>query len=291
MPRAASSTAASPSKPRKSESDGASPNKRPRKSKEASTPDKGATESDSAYLLRVGDAAGREASLQAVSARGLPAGCLAHDADTGFAVRSLDGILPLPSHETIALAMRKLAAGEDRAAAAAARHPDHDSIRAFCAAWHTAWRLPVPPSLSGGGAIDAAAQQRIDAAAATGARCAQLRGRLVLVSAGEDGSGEACVDPARVGEIFEGGEALRAATGCGLATFALTASAEKAWAGTPVARPPVDSRSRGHRLKTNHRSRSWQMGRPPGSGYRRRAPRQRRAPWCGCAGRRAARCA
>ena len=180
------------------------------------------TESDWDYLLRVADKAGAEA-VSTVATRGLPPGSLACGAG-GFEVRSLDGVLPLPSHQSVANAMRKLARGEEQAANAALRHHDVSSVRAFCRLWHELWgvrrhstrtttaqngkwhvaasgshvrveptpadpvhtsrQVAVPPSLAGGSELDGASRQRVVEAAKKGARTAPLPGRLLLISAG-----------------------------------------------------------------------------------------------------------
>ena len=209
---------------------------------------KRSSESDWDFLLRVGDRAGRELP-SSVGARGLPPGALARGLG-GVEVRSLDGVLPLPSHESVGAAMRKLARGEEQAATAAVRHDDVASIRSFCRVWHEVWGVVVPPSLLGGAELSPTARRRISDARKKAARNAPLPGRLTVVSGGtstrEDGSPH--VPPSLLDVEFADGAALHAAMsadcepGCELApvvTYSMVTCADPCWVPAPVMRQRI----------------------------------------------------
>ena len=183
-------------------------------------------ETDWAYLIRAGPADGSEGPEGSIARRGLPPGSIARAAD-GFEVRSIDGIAPLVSHQAVARAMQKLAAGEEHAAAGVLRHDNTASVRAFCRAWHAAWSLPVPAALAGGEDISTAAAARIAASRAPDAKKAPLRGRLLLVDLG---SGEEALEDDGRGHLlereFESGDALaQACGGTARATYELQVAA------------------------------------------------------------------
>eukprot|EP00962_Isochrysis_galbana_P023510 scaffold7114_cov62-Isochrysis_galbana.AAC.1 len=181
-----------------------------------STAEPEAGETAWAFLMRAGDASAREWKPGSVAARGLPQGAIARGED-GFEIRSVAGVLPLPSHVSVAAAMRKISTGEERAAAGLLRHPNPASVRAFCRLWHEQWGLPAPPMLDGGDPLCAAGAARVAeavTAAAGGLRRAALPGPVLVVSAGEDADGAEIASRRHlVGREFSTGRALQAAAG------------------------------------------------------------------------------
>lgn len=222
----------------------------PKKRKTTALAEREPGETDWAYLLRVAHPDGNEGAEGSVARRGIPAGSRARA--KSFEVRAVDGILPLPSHQTVARAMQKIAAGEERAAAAALRHSDSASVRAFCREWHRAWGVPVPALLVGEDALPDAAAARIAAARRPNARAAPLPGRLIVVRVGDDhgeeeggeaGGGEAVSAlRALVDREFADGEALaRACDGALLASYDMRVCADSAWVPGRVMRQRIEA--------------------------------------------------
>ena len=215
------------------ESPRATPKKRTLKQQSASS-EKEEGETDWAFLVRCGPADGQEGGEGSIGRCGLPPGSLARAPD-GFEVRSIDGVLPLPSHQSVARAMQKLASGEERAAAAALRHDSAASVRAFCRQWHMTWGLPAPASLAGGEGLSEEAAARIARAREPNAKRAALPGRLLVVSIGDGGESVPADRAALVDCEFEDGDALaRACRGAKLATYELRVCADAAWVSARV---------------------------------------------------------
>ena len=202
-------------------------------------------ETDWAFLVRAGPQGGREAADGSVARRGMPPGSIARAAD-GFEVRSIDGVLPLLSHQSVAKAMQKIATGESQAAAGILRHAHVPSVNALCREWHLAWGLAVPASLAGGEPLPAESAARVAASCAPNAKRSALPGRMLVVSVGEGDQSQSAPWESLVDCEFESGEALaRACNAVKLATYELTVSADQPWVSARV----MQQRLRG--LETN----------------------------------------
>ena len=203
-----------------------------RSSAEIKTPSKRSSKSPKTPSKR-SSAARSKPTLTAttIATRGLPLGSLAKGVG-GFELRSLDGVAPLLTVESLRRAINLVSQGQLQQAARELR-TDADCVRAFCKA--ACARLSVQPlqsvMLEGGEPMTAIARERLEQGVM--AHDAPLPGRIMVVRAGSavcPGSDAPLCPPELVDRVFASAEELHQHTALPLATYELEPCADQSFA-------------------------------------------------------------
>ena len=177
---------------------------------EAKKPARVAKATEWAIVKKGGDRGKRStaAAGRTVGNLGLGTGCRAYAPGFGFAIRALEDVRPLLTHEGIAEAMTQVEKGVDlQAVSRGLRHPDASTVKALIKAWHVEWKVAPPLAYAD---EDASSLTPANKARLSLKHSDPLRTPLLVDSCGFNPVTRAPVVPAAwLGRRFESGEALQ----------------------------------------------------------------------------------